>query len=246
MKNRLSAIKLLGVTITDETEDTILKYILQRLKTTRDKFFIVTPNPEIIVYANKRSDYKTNLISAAVSLPDGTGVFLGSLVLGHWLHQRIPGVDFIDFICQKTKDQPISMGFLGGRHGVAEKTVKCLKKKYPWINVAFVGEEWPKEAYSTKSAGIDMLFVAFGFPRQEEWIYENLDRLPVRCAMGVGGAFDYISGHVQRAPFLVRVLGFEWLYRLIKQPWRWRRQAALIEFVRLLLKERLKKKKIID
>lgn len=86
---------------------------------------------------------------------------------------------------------------------------------------------------------IDFLFVAFGFPKQEKWIYENLNKIPVKVAMGVGGAFDYISGKVPRAPKLVRDLGFEWLYRLIVQPWRWRRQLALLEFVYLAIKEKL-------
>ena len=81
--------------------------------------------------------------------------------------------------------------------------------------------------------------MAYGFPKQEKWIYENLEKIPVKCAMGVGGAFDYISGKVPRAPSLVRSLGFEWLYRLIIEPWRWRRHLALIEFVYLVIKEKL-------
>ena len=86
---------------------------------------------------------------------------------------------------------------------------------------------------------IDILFVAFGVPKQEEWIYENLGKIPVKAAMGVGGAFDYISGTVTRAPYVVRVMGFEWLFRLLKQPWRWKRQMALLEFILLVFKQKL-------
>jgi len=255
MKSSLASMKILNVSITDETEKSILKYFLQRLKIGKEKFFIVTPNPEIIVHANKHLDYKDKLNKAEISLPDGTGVFLASFFLGKPLYERIPGVDFIDFLCRETKDNPLSMGFLGGRQGVAKRAVECLRERYPWIDVVFVGEEWPEEYYQSEkrkaksekldtkaqhsSAAIDILFVAFGFPKQEEWIYNNLDRLPVRCAMGVGGAFDYISGHVTRAPFWVRAAGFEWLYRLQKEPWRWRRQLALLEFIWLAMKERL-------
>jgi N-acetylglucosaminyldiphosphoundecaprenol N-acetyl-beta-D-mannosaminyltransferase len=85
---------------------------------------------------------------------------------------------------------------------------------------------------------IDLLFVAFGFPKQEQWIHDNLDKIPVQAAMGVGGAFDYLSGDVRRAPKWIQNSGFEWLFRLIRQPWRARRQLALIEFVYLVLKER--------
>lgn len=86
---------------------------------------------------------------------------------------------------------------------------------------------------------IDLLFVAFGFPKQERWIAQNLNSIPVQAAMGVGGAFDYISGNVARAPRFVQKLGFEWLFRLIRQPWRIKRQLALVEFVWLVIRERV-------
>src|SRR5258708_7202615 len=135
------------------------------------------------------------------------------------------------------------MGFLGGKDGVAERTAQCLRKKYPWINVIFAGSEWPKDTQVKKKergkqVSIDILFVAFGVPKQEEWIYEHLALLPVKAAIGVGGAFDYLSGAVQRAPFIVRFLGFEWLFRLIVQPWRLRRQLALLEFISLVVKQK--------
>ena len=93
------------------------------------------------------------------------------------------------------------------------------------------------ESNLTKSGGV--LFVALGSPKQEEWIYENIDKVPFQAAMGVGGAFDYISGKVTRAPYFLQAAGFEWLYRLIKQPWRFKRQLSLLEFVVKILKERV-------
>jgi len=90
---------------------------------------------------------------------------------------------------------------------------------------------------SSLKAGVDILFVAYGFPKQEEWIAKNLPKLPVKAAMGVGGAFDYISGNVSRAPFFVRAIGLEWLFRLIRQPWRIKRQLRLATFILLVIKE---------
>ena len=98
----------------------------------------------------------------------------------------------------------------------------------------------PSRATRSEPQNIDILFVAFGAPKQEEWIYENLPHLPVKIAMGVGGAFDYLSGEVERAPKFVRLWGFEWLFRLIRQPWRLRRQVALLTFLLLILKERFR------
>lgn len=91
---------------------------------------------------------------------------------------------------------------------------------------------------------IDVLFVAFGAPKQEFWINENLDKIPVKIAIGVGGAFDYISGKVPRAPAFLRNMGLEWLFRLIVQPWRWKRQLAILEFTWLVFKEKLKAKEV--
>lgn len=243
----LSTIKLLGVAITNETEDDILEYIFRRLKKPEEKFFIVTPNPEILVHANFHLDYKDKLNKAAISLPDGVGLFVGAGLLGHPLKERIPGVDFMEELCKSSANKPVSIGFLGGRPGVAKSTAECLIKKYPPLKVRWIGSEWDEDSetspYISPDDPIDILFVAFGFPKQEEWIYENLEKLPVKAAMGVGGAFDYISGNVIRAPYLVRAIGFEWLFRLIRQPWRIRRQWALVVFVFLLVKERFTRKR---
>lgn len=248
---------LLDVGITNATDDSILEYLYANVKKNHKKFFIVTPNPEILVYAHKHPEYKTILNKAEIALPDGVGVFIAGGVLGQPFKQRIPGVDFIEELCKKSQEKTLSMGFLGGGPGVARSTAECLLKKYPWIKVRWVGEEWENDKNDTERSSqktmtfapyisekdpIDILFVAFGFPKQEKWIYENLEHLPVRAAMGVGGSFDYLSGKVIRAPYVIRAMGFEWLFRLIRQPWRLKRQFALIEFIWLLLHAKLFRK----
>lgn len=257
--------QLLGVSITNETTEDVLEHVYNHLKTAKNKLFIVTPNPEILVYADRHPEYKRLLNQANLALPDGVGVFVASGLLGNPLKERIPGVDFMEELCSNSRGKAVSIGLLGGGKGIAKRTAECLKEKYPWIRVAFTSSEWPQELFdlsfnNSKKHGskasevfeemfniparpdenptIDILFVAFGFPKQEEWIYKNLDRLPVKAAMGVGGAFDYISGNVPRAPYIIRAMGFEWLYRLIRQPWRFKRQLALLEFIRLVFKER--------
>lgn len=236
----LKATKILGVAITNETAEKISEYILLSLKTGKKKIFITTPNPEIIVYANSNLDYKDKLNSADVSLPDGMGLLAAALVLGRPLKSRIAGVDFIEMLCRDCREKPVSMGFLGAGAGIAEQAAQRLKKKYPWIEIVFVGEEWDfQKRVLSRPTSIDILFVAFGHPKQEEWIYENLPQLPVKVAMGVGGAFDYLSGAVPRAPKILRTVGLEWLFRLLIQPWRFKRQLALITFILLVIKEKL-------
>lgn len=229
--------RILNVAVTNETEEKVLEYLFERLKKGKEKTFIITPNPEMLVYATKHLDYQDKLNSADIALPDGAGLFFASGLLGRPLQERITGVDFLERLCKEASEKPISMGFLGGKDGIAKLAAECLRNKYPWITIAFADSKWPEDKnFHTDS--IDMLFVAYGVPKQEEWIYEHLPSLPVKAAMGVGGAFDYLSGTVHRAPYIVRLLGLEWLFRLLIQPWRWRRQLALLEFIVLVFKQR--------
>ncbi|MGI8419713.1 MAG: WecB/TagA/CpsF family glycosyltransferase [Candidatus Levyibacteriota bacterium] len=260
MKNQVT---ILGISITNEVKEKVLEYLLNRLKSPHDKTFIITPNPEMLVYASKHLDYRNKLNSADIALPDGVGISLASHFVGKPLQGRITGVDFIEELCKISREKTLSMGFLGGRDGVAELAVNRLKHKYPWIEVVFVGEEWPDNKKNNelriknKEKGtinhyssfinppqIDILFVAFGVPNQEEWITEHLYKLPIKAAMGVGGSFDFLSGKVWRAPKFIRVIGLEWLFRLIVQPWRWKRQLALLEFLVLIWKQKFVKQKM--
>ncbi len=129
MKKLPEKISMFGVGITNSTEKEILEYLLESLKKTGESYYIVTPNPEIIVYANKHPQFLAILNHARLALPDGIGVILAGLFLGVPLKQRITGVGFMESICQEvaasnavSNGKPISMGFLGGRPGVAGKT----------------------------------------------------------------------------------------------------------------------------
>lgn len=228
---------LLGVGFTDAKEEQILEYIYTGLKNVDEKYYIVTPNPELLVIAHKDPEYEKVLNGAKIALPDGIGVMLGAWIMGKPLKQRITGVDFMESLCGYVSKQPITVGFLGAGSNVAEKTSECLRKKYPGLNVGLVSQEWSDELTGKK---IDILFVAFGSPKQEFWIRENLKDIPAKVVVGVGGSFDFISGNIKRAPKIVRRLGLEWLFRLFIQPWRIRRQFSLIRFVLLILSERIK------
>lgn len=246
MKLELQSISILGVSVTVENEDKILEYIITRLLSRKEKAYIATPNPEIIVRATKDFSFKTILNHADVALPDGVGVVWAAKMLQNARLTRIAGANFVENLCEKVAKKPITIGLLGAGPGVAQKAAKCLLQKYPGLKVMFAGEEWPGEekidARDLKlNSRIDLLFVAFGAPKQEEWIARNLPTLPVTVAMAVGGTFDYLSGIVPRAPRFLQSLGLEWLFRLIVQPWRIKRQLVLLEFVYLVLKEKFQK-----
>ena len=245
--------EILGVGITNASSKSILEYVVDLILKTDKSCFIATPNPEMIVAAHKNPKLQQLLNRADLALCDGVGLFFAAGFMAKPLPERITGVDFMKSLCEKFAKKPITVGFLGGRPNVAEKTAKCLQEMYPGLNVVFAGDEWNEEGFQfsqglkkeknetlsghkTSMQHIDVLFVAMGFPKQEHWIDEHLHKLPIRVAMGVGGAFDYLSGNVSRAPFILRSLGLEWLYRLIRQPWRFKRQIALLEFIWLVVK----------
>lgn len=236
MNKKLSSTKILGINITTASKNEVLEYIFKRIVDRENKFYIVTPNPEILMYALRHPSYQMILNDAEVSIPDGIGVLIAGRVLESKIIGRITGVDFMVELCREASKRTVSIGFLGGRGVVAEQTAECLREKYPSLRVVYANSEWNDKEMPKEH--IDILFVAFGFPKQEEWIAKNLEKIPVTCAMGVGGAFDYISGGVSRAPKFVRDLGMEWAFRLVRQPWRAKRQLVLPQFTWEVIKQK--------
>jgi N-acetylglucosaminyldiphosphoundecaprenol N-acetyl-beta-D-mannosaminyltransferase len=227
---------LLGVGFNNLRIEDVLELIIKGLVKNEKKYYVVTPNPEILVIADRDSNYNKVLNGAKLALPDGIGVVLAAKLLSTPLKERIHGVDLVENLCREVAKQPITVGFLGAGLHVAEEVSECLRRKYPGLKVSFTETEWD---FAKKYPKTDILFVAFGSPKQEFWIAENLAGLPVKVVIGVGGAFDFISGKVRRAPVFVRKLGFEWLFRLIIQPWRIKRQLRLVKFIFLVIKQKL-------
>ena len=221
-------------------------YVLPKAKgkALRSKHYIVTPNPEIIVMAQKDTELKTILNKADLAIPDGFG-----LKLSGDIECISPGIDVMEELIKLSSEKGFTTAFLGGRNGVAEKCAERLKEKYPNLRVRYAleGPVIPAKAgiYTDKDLWIpdqvrddkvDILFVAFGPPKQEKWIAKNLEKLDIKIALGVGGAFDVLSGIIPRAPEWMRDLGLEWLFRLVIEPWRIKRQMALLKYLWLILR----------
>ena len=136
---------ILGVGITDATKKEVLEYIVKSLENFKKKYFIITPNSEFLVLANKNRDFRNVLNRAELASTDGIGVIIAAKILGKSLKGRFTGVDLVESLCKEVVRKPITVGFLGGRGNVAEKTAECLQRKYPGLKVNFVGEEWPNE-----------------------------------------------------------------------------------------------------
>lgn len=227
---------LLGVGLSNATKEEVLEFISTGLQKQLKSYYIVTPNPELLMLAHRDKEYKMILNNAKLALADGIGVLWGAQMLGRSLKQRVTGVDLTESLCEHVSKQPITVSFLGGGPGIAELVSECLRKKYPGLKVSWFSQEYHE---SLKDKRTDILFVAFGSPKQEVWISKNINNLNAKVVMGVGGAFDFITGKVPRAPKVLRDLGLEWLFRLIVQPWRIKRQIWLIIYIFLVLREKI-------
>lgn len=209
---------------------------------------IFTPNPEMLVDAQRNSSFKAVLNGGDMNLCDGFGLWL---VTGRRA-ERITGVDFMLDLCALAEKENKSIYLLGsGSEDVVKKTVEILQSKFPCLRIVgcnrgsvitdhgslfYDKEENESVVYDIITKAPDIVFVAFGHGKQEKWIAQNLRDLPsVKIAMGVGGAFDFISGKIKRAPKFVRRIGLEWVWRLILQPRRavriWK---ATVKFLILL------------
>jgi N-acetylglucosaminyldiphosphoundecaprenol N-acetyl-beta-D-mannosaminyltransferase len=131
---------------------------------------------------------------------------------------------------------------LGGREGVAQAAANTLAGSYPGLQIAgaFAGSPQVDHdaalAEMVRNTAADILFVAFGAPAQELWIARNLAATGVSVAVGVGGSLDYLAGTARRAPTWMQNRGLEWLWRLVQQPWRWRRMLALPRFAWMVMR----------
>ncbi|MFH0943098.1 MAG: WecB/TagA/CpsF family glycosyltransferase [Candidatus Beckwithbacteria bacterium] len=187
------------------------------------KHYIVTVNPEFVMQAQKDSGFKQIVNQADLAIPDGSG-----LRLADKRFTRVAGTDLMLALVKKGYKTVLA----GARPGVAEKAAETLKTHLVGLPTRrlLVGMSEPdiKEINKIKP---DLLFVALGMGKQEKWIVKNLPKLKVKVAMGVGGALDQIAKPWLRAPVCLRALGLEWLYRLILQPWRIKRQWQLLRFL---------------
>lgn len=175
----------------------------------------------------------------------GMGLFNRSYLKTE-LKERITGVDFMQRLCSLAESKGSKVFLLGAGEGVAELTAEKLQKKYPNLLIAGTFAGSPKEKDESEIIEIlnvfkpEILFVAYGAPAQELWIDRNLKKVSsIKVAMGVGGAFDFISGTSKRAPEKMQKLGLEWLYRLYHQPSRIKRIFnAIVRFPIKVLKNK--------
>ena len=217
---------IFGIPIFSSRRGELIKGLESVLSEKTGKCLIYTPNPEILVESKQNPELAQALKSAEVNIPDGADL----------------AEDLVRICAARGK----TVMLLGGQEGVASLAARRLSDKYKGLQVVETqgyqdvlkptGKEEDLVVEMVRKHKPGLLLVAFGQGKQERWLTGHRD-LPFVIGMGVGGTLDFWSGHRSRAPLVLRQIGLEWLYRLIREPWRWRRQLRLLKFVGLVVKE---------
>lgn len=205
---------------------------------------VVTLNAEIIYQTKKEIKLQNIINQANLVTADGIGTVWAAQTLGYPQKERVSGIDLIHELCIMGATRGWKIYLLGAAPGVAEEAGQKLERSYPGLKVCgswhgyFSLQDENEIIADINSKSPDILFVALGAPKQEYWINQKRDTLKVPVCMGVGGSFDVIAGIKKRAPKVFIALNLEWLYRLLTEPSRWKRQLALPAFVLAVLKQK--------
>ncbi len=198
---------------------------------------IVTPNPEIIMAAVKDPELMDIINNADLVVPDGIGLVYASKIMRQPFKERVTGIDLLEAVLSQLNHSGGSVYLLGSKPGISERAAEKMTGQYPKLQIAgtyhgyFSKEEEEEIIHRINSVSPDFLCVALGSPKQERFIYKYKDMLKAKVVIGVGGSLDVWAGELKRAPVFYRKYGLEWLYRLIQQPSRYKRMAALPVFM---------------
>jgi len=234
--------KYLGVNVSPLSYNGVIEAIKKRILQ-GEQSTIIAVNPEKVMAAQRDPQVKELINKSTFQIADGVGILLASKLKGGNISSRVTGVDMMTNILLMSAQEGFPVYFYGAQEEVVVKAIENIKKSYPAIQIAGYTNGYDKDedalAARIHQSGAQVIFVALGSPKQELWIQRNLVRLPnVKVFQGVGGSFDVFSGTVKRAPMLFRKLGIEWLYRLISEPSRLKRQSKLPVFLMKVIRSK--------
>ena len=200
-----------------------------------DFHYVVTPNPEFLLAAEKDLEFQKILNRADLVLPDGIGVVYSAKILGTPLKERVAGFDFACDMLEELNELGGRLYLLGAKPGVADAAAEKMRERFPGLVIAGTNDGYFQDddpvVEKINAAQPDLLLVCLGAPKQELWMQRNAPRLRVGLMAGLGGSLDVFAGNVKRAPKLFQKLGLEWFYRLLKEPKRIGRMMKLPKFL---------------
>ncbi len=237
-------INLIGMTIDRVTMDGALKRIEGFLSEDR-VHACFTPNSEFMMDAYHDPDFAAILKKGDMLTPDSMGVVVASRIMGCPLPCKVAGVEVARNTVTHFGQKGVGIYFFGGRPGVAQAAADNFRASYPGINIVgcrdgyFTAADESGIVAEINASGAEVLLVGLGAPKQEAWIDNHRKDLKVKVCIGVGGSLDVFAGRIKRAPVFYRKIYLEWLYRLCREPWRFRRMLKIPKFLLLAVGVRL-------
>lgn len=223
-------VRIDGLFFDDVTMDEATARIVELAKMRDRPRYVCTGNLDHLAIAEEDAEFKRAYANADFVVADGAPVVWLSKIAGSPLKERVAGSDLFWTLGRASAENGITLFFLGGVPGAADKAKAVLEARYPGARIVgtycppfetfATNEEQARIADEVKRASPDVLLVAFGAPKQEKWIAANKDRLGVPVSIGVGGSFEMASGTLKRAPLWVQQAGLEWAFRFGQQPRR--------------------------
>lgn len=206
--------------------------------------YVVTPNAEIAYEALHDGQLREMLNGADLMLPDGAGVVLASKLLRTPVKQKVAGVDFAAGLLGVLERNGQSLYLLGGKPGIGELAAQKMLEAHPQLRIAGIADGYFQDEAPViakiNASGADALFVCLGAPKQERFMVQHQQELHVHLMAGLGGSLDAFAGTVQRAPAWMIRLNLEWLYRLIREPKRFRRMLRLPKYLWAVMLKRIR------
>jgi len=208
---------------------------------------VVTLNAEIAYKAANNFSLRQIINSAQLVVPDGIGVVWAAKKSGYAVKERVAGIDLVLNLCKHGAKRGWKIYLLGSKADIISQAAVQLEMKYPGLIIAgyhhgyFDSQQEKSIINDINKSAADILLVGLGAPRQEYWINQNKSKLEVPVCIGVGGSFDVISGVKKRAPRFIVKMNLEWLYRLLCEPSRIKRQLDLPRFIIKVLLDKYQK-----
>ena len=236
---------VLGVGFDDVTIDEAVSDAFDRINS-KTGDYVVTPNPETVWMCRNDALVKEAVSNAALVLPDGIGIVYGAKILKTPIKERVPGADFAEKLMARLASAGKSVFLFGAKPGVAETAAANLTAKYPGLIVAGTANGYFEDdgpiIDAINASSPDFLVVGLSVPKQELWMASQRGKLRVGLMGGFGGSIDVWAGTVERAPLSWQKANLEWLYRLIKEPKRIKRQIKLPLFLLAVVGQRVRGK----
>lgn len=234
-------VSILGIPFENTNQEQFENLLKQRINHHKNTF-VVTANPEIVMYARQNRPYETLIKRADYIIADGIGIIIGAKLLKNPLQERIAGYDLFVSLLEWGSQNHKSAYFVGAKTEVINKLREVVAQKYAGLKIAgthngYFGDD-RNIINDIRRTQPDMVFVATGYPKQEEFIDKNRQTTD-GLWMGIGGSFDVLTGTVKRAPGSWQKMHLEWLYRVVKEPSRISRLSVLPKYLIAVLKERL-------